>query len=206
MFDVGSIINGRYRVEGLCSKSGGMGEILFVTSLNSKLGFEIVLKYCRDVNDESLRRFRREVRLLSTFKGNSKVVQIVDQDLDHNPPYFVMKYYPEGDLCKLTDVLRGSYEVQEKYFLQMIDCIEELHSKGTFHRDIKPQNFLIDSSEIVVSDFGLTTEIGSDTAFTRSSVYWEVMDTFPPNSLTEALNMRMRPAMYSCWGRLYMSC
>jgi serine/threonine protein kinase len=79
-----------------------MGAILFVTPLKDTPGFRTVLKYCCDINEEPLKRFRREVRLLATFKGNSKVVQILNHDLDHDPPYFVMKYYPEGDLCKLT--------------------------------------------------------------------------------------------------------
>ncbi|HEY8716358.1 MAG TPA: protein kinase [Candidatus Acidoferrum sp.] len=183
MFDKGSIVNGKYRVEGLCSDAGGMGAIQFVTPVAGALGYQIVLKYCRQGDEESTKRFRREVRLLATFKGNSKVVQIVDQDLDHNPPYFVMKYYPEGDLSKLTSQLSTSLDLQENIFLQMIDCIQELHSRGTFHRDIKPQNFLMSNSRVLVSDFGLTTEIGSKTAFTRSSKFWGTHGFIPPEFL-----------------------
>ncbi|HXO38216.1 MAG TPA: hypothetical protein VN872_06240, partial [Candidatus Acidoferrum sp.] len=97
MFEAGNIIDGKYRVEGLCSDSGGMGRIIFVTPLYAPFPFDIVLKYCKDTQEEQLKRFRREVRLLGTFKGNSKIVQIVDANLDHDPPYFVMKHYPNGD-------------------------------------------------------------------------------------------------------------
>jgi serine/threonine protein kinase len=183
MFDPGDIIDGKYRVDGLCSDSGGMGAILFVTPMGQRHVLEVVLKYCKDNNDEQLKRFCREVRLLGTFAGNSKVVQIVDRNLDHVPPYFVMKYYPEGDLSKLAPTLQGSHETQERSFLQMIDCLQELHSRNEFHRDIKPHNFLLEDGQIIVSDFGLTTEVGSETAFTRRSMYWGTHGYIPPEFL-----------------------
>jgi serine/threonine protein kinase len=183
MYDTSEIIDGKYRVDGLCSDTGGMGEILFVTALAADPGFRVVLKYCRDANEESLSRFRREVRLVASFKGNSKVVQIVDHNLDQDPPYFVMKYYPDGDLSRLGPKFRSSVTLQENYLLQMIDCVQELHSRNEFHRDIKPQNFLVENDQLLVSDFGLTTEIGSNTAFTRSSAYWGTPGFIPPEFL-----------------------
>lgn len=146
--------------------------------------FNVVLKYCKDTADEQLKRFRREVRLLASFKGNSKVVKIVDYNLDHDPPYFVMKYYKDGDLFGQAKVIMNSPEAQERVILQMIECIQELHSRNEFHRDIKPQNFLLDGNQVVVSDFGLTTEIGSETGFTRSSVFWGTHGYIPPEFLT----------------------
>ncbi|MBP5998333.1 MAG: protein kinase [Azonexus sp.] len=184
MFYVGDVIDGKYIVDGLCSNAGGMGTVLFVTPRNSAPKFQVVLKYCKDTADEQLQRFRREVRLLASFKGNSKVVMIADHNLDCDPPYFVMKHYADGDLLKQAPAISQSLEAQEKSILQMIDCIQELHSRNEFHRDIKPQNFLLDGDQIVVSDFGLTTEIGSETGFTRSSVYWGTHGYIPPEFLT----------------------
>ncbi len=183
MFDIGEVIDGKYRVDGLCSDSGGMGVILFVTPLKTKPPFRIVLKYCRDNNEEQLKRFRREVRLLASFEGNSKVVQIVDRNLEHDPPYFVMKHYPDGDLSKRDTQLKASPKAQEQCILQMIDCVQQLHSRNEFHRDIKPQNFLLEKEQMVVSDFGLTTELGSETAFTRSSMWWGTHGYIPPEFL-----------------------
>jgi len=120
MFDVGDVIDGKYRVDGVCSDTGGMGTILFVKPLKGAPQFKVVLKYCKDSNEEQLKRFRREVRLLASFKNNSKVIRIVDQNPDHDPPYFVMKHYPDGDLSKQTPKLQGSFEAQEQTFLQMM--------------------------------------------------------------------------------------
>lgn len=75
MFQIGEIVDGKYRVAGICSHSGGMGEVPFVAQLADAPAFPLVLKFCRATKDEHVKRFRREVRLLSEFKGNSKVVQ-----------------------------------------------------------------------------------------------------------------------------------
>jgi len=180
VFNLGEIIDNKYRIDAVCSSTGGMGEILHVTQLVGAPAFPLVLKYCKDAAQEPLRRFRREVRLLNEFKSNSKVVQIWDQNLDADPPYFVMRFYAHGDLTKITDELRSSHDRQEFYFLKMIDCIQELHARSEFHRDIKPQNFLREGDDLVVSDLGLSTEVSSATAFTSSSAWWGTHGYIPP--------------------------
>jgi hypothetical protein len=94
-----------------------------------------------------------------------------------------MKYYEDGDLSREIESLRTSPAAQERRFLQMIECIQELHSREELHRDIKPQNFLRDGAGIVVSDLGLSTEIGSKTAFTTSSAFWGSQGYIPPEFL-----------------------
>lgn len=91
------IIDGKYLHMGTCSKSGGIGTIIFVKSLITEAPFSLVLKYCNNATPENLKRFKREVRLLTSFKDNSKVAQVFDHNLEYEPPYFVMKYYADGE-------------------------------------------------------------------------------------------------------------
>lgn len=182
MYKIGDVIDSLYTVTGICSEAGGMGAVLFVQT-PTPYPFPVVLKYCRDIADESIKRFRRESRLLATYAGNSKVVNVVDSNPDHDPPYVVMRYYSDGDLAKAAPQIRTSYNYLENATLQMIDSLHELHSRNHFHRDIKPQNFLLDNGNIVVSDFGLSTEVGSETAFTRSSTWWGTHGYIPPEFL-----------------------
>lgn len=68
-----------------------------------------------------------------------------------------MEYMPGGDFLGLLireNVL--SEPVAKFYIAEMILCIEEVHSLGCIHRDIKPDNFLVSASgHLKISDFGL---------------------------------------------------
>lgn len=179
-YQAGDIIDSKYRVDGTCSTAGGMGAVLFVTAISGGAQGKLVLKYCKIADEDCTRRFRRETRLLSEFSGNTKVVEILDHNLSHAPPYYVMPHYADGDLTSLHYELARNLPLQEKVFCQMIDCIAVLHAKGTFHRDIKPQNFLRDGAGIRVSDLGLSMQVDSATAFTRSSESWRTEGYDPP--------------------------
>jgi serine/threonine protein kinase len=92
-----------------------------------------------------------------------------------------MLYYAEGDLSRRQAALSTNPELQEKTFCQAIDCISELHARGVFHRDIKPQNFLQNGHDIVVSDMGLSVEIESTaTTITSTAEAWGTFGYAPP--------------------------
>lgn len=179
-YEVEDTIDGRFEVAGICSDSGGMGRVLLVEDITGTLDGTLALKYCREESDEYVKRFRREVRLLKQFSGNSKVVDVLHSNTKHEPPYFVMKFYPDGDLTVQIDEIKENLEEQERIFNLMLDCIAELHANDVVHRDIKPQNFLVDGDGLVVSDFGLGMEPGSTSRFTSSSMFWGTQGYLPP--------------------------
>ncbi len=184
MFRAGDIIDDKYRVEGICNDSGGMGTILFVKPITGEVEYAIVLKYCKETTEEGQKRFCREVRLLGEFDGNTKLVELLDHNLTHEPPYFVMKYYKGGDLTSVQESIKNDYSEQERYFNHMIDCIAELHQRGKFHRDIKPQNFLLDDGRVILTDLGLSKELESKSVATKSSAFWGTQGYLPPEFLT----------------------
>ncbi len=93
MYMADDIIGDRYLVQVICNDTGGMGALLYVEDMHGEHKEKIVLKYCRETGDEQIKRFSREVRLLSEYEGNERVVQLLDYDTNNEPPYFVMKYY-----------------------------------------------------------------------------------------------------------------
>lgn len=179
-FQVNDLIDSRFKVTGICSNSGGMGQILFVSDITNQISQACVLKYCREPDKKYIQRFKREVRLLEKFQKNPKIVDLLCSNVDYNPPYFVMKFYQSGDLTNIIEELKMNPVRQEDIFNKMIDCIYELHNNDVFHRDIKPQNFLIDGNTIVVSDFGLGIEPSSTSRFTQTSEYWGTYSFLPP--------------------------
>lgn len=179
MNNPGDIIDNKYKVISVLNTSGGMGEILEVHEIFNEENI-YALKYSKTTDDSLLDRFRREVRIMEEFVGNSKVVQIIDHNLKHSPPYFVMPKYVNGDLNTLSSELRSDFEMQERVFLSMADCIHELHIAGKHHRDIKPANFLRTEKGIAVSDLGLGTDILSSTCATMSHQWGGTREFMPP--------------------------
>lgn len=176
----GDVVEGRFQVVDICSSTGGMGSILHVVDLLDRTGRPKVLKYCKDKSPTALQRFQREVRLMYDFRGSEHVITIHHFNLDCIPPYFVMDFYEHGDLFSLSSQIQSNIATQEWVFLAMLDCVDALHTRGVFHRDIKPQNFLFDGTKLVISDFGLSAEIESFTRFTRSSEAWGTPGYLPP--------------------------
>ncbi len=180
---IGDVLDGRFRIDDLCSNEGGMGTIYHVTDLDSKgSSMPLVAKICKHTDPQIRTRFKREVRLLSNFEGNSRVVQMTHFNIKCSPPYFVMKFYSEGDLESNRSKFETRPDRMEKVFLQMIDCVNELHIKGIFHRDLKPQNFLFERGKIAVSDMGLSVEAVSPTRITSMNASGGTLGYSPPEA------------------------
>jgi len=172
------LIDNRYRILGILNNEGGMGTLLRVRDESSS---EIVaLKYCKLDEHEPRARFKREVRLMLEFKGNSKVVQLIGNNLDYDPPYFVMPLYTDGDLRTLSQAIQGDEELQEQLLLQMAECVQELHLAGKYHRDIKPANFLRTADGICISDLGLGIDTQSNSVMTLSQQWAGTQGYVPP--------------------------
>jgi serine/threonine protein kinase len=206
MSDLSSPIAERFNVLKTLSQHGGMGSLYLVTRIGGDGNQLFALKACKLEGEEPRRRFKREVRILLKFQGNSKIVEIVDHALDADPPSFVMKYYKEGDLMTLQQRMTEDPALQEYWFSEMIDCVAELHQKAVIHRDIKPQNFLIDGSHCVVSDLGLCVEHESSTIFTRKSQTWGTEGYAPPEFAAEGgfMNATIRADIYMLGKTFYV--
>ncbi len=181
-FTLGDVIDERFEVAGVCSDSGGMGTILHVKDQQSDGQEKLVLKYCKLIDSVARARFCREIRILDEFRGNHKVIQLVYSNLEHDPPFFVMNYYADGDLSNRMSEIQSDVDVQEKIFLQMCDAVGELHLKDIYHRDIKPPNFLIDGDHLRIADLGLVVDRESVTRMTSTGTAWGTEGFEPPES------------------------
>ena len=90
--------------------------------------------------------FCEEVRALSDFVSNEKVVQLCDYAFLPDLCQVVM--LTELAVCDLSQFLKWQeYEVQMedlgRIFLSLVQCVAELHAKDVVHRDLKPHNFLL---------------------------------------------------------------
>jgi serine/threonine kinase 38 len=90
----------------------------------------------------------------------SYLVQLMYSFQDNEKLYLAMEYCPGGDLRRLLDDLQTLTEDEAKVYLaDMIMAVNSLHQLEYIHRDLKPDNFLIDAQgRLKLTDFGLSKE------------------------------------------------
>ncbi|EAT33905.1 AAEL013826-PA, partial [Aedes aegypti] len=102
---------------------------------------------------------------------NEWVVKLYYSFQDKDNLYFVMDYIPGGDLMSLL-IKKGIFEedLARFYIAELTVAIESVHKMGFIHRDIKPDNVLIDKKgHIKLTDFGLCTGF----RWTHDSKYYQ---------------------------------
>ena len=93
------------------------------------------------------------------YTRNPWVVSLYYSFQDANYLYLVMEYVPGGDLMNLL-IKRGTFTEPEArfYAAEMMLAVDSIHKLHYIHRDVKPDNILIDRhGHIKLSDFGLCT-------------------------------------------------
>ena len=108
------------------------------------------------INKNQLVHIRAERDVLAQCKDDW-VVQLKYSFQDEKSLYLVMEYLPGGDLMTLLmkkDIL--TEQESRFYIAELVLAIESVHKINFIHRDLKPDNILIDNQgHIKLSDFGL---------------------------------------------------
>ncbi len=104
------------------------------------------------------KRFMDEANILQSLNYVPAVVKVFDYFDENNTCYFVMEYI-EGKTLNQYRYVRGGkvpYRDLIAIFLDVAECLEKVHKKSIFHRDVSPENILIRSEDNTVRliDFG----------------------------------------------------
>lgn len=137
---------------------GGMGVVY--EAVDSELGQHLAVKVLRYVPPEEaekhLRRFKREVTLSRRIK-HPNVAQIYEYGMAGRLPYVTMELVGGRDLGRLLEAVRRLDAATTVAILRQIALgTQAAHDGGVIHRDLKPQNVMVDDSGLVaILDFGL---------------------------------------------------
>ena len=116
------------------------------------------------LNSASLEtRFEIEIRINQQLH-HPGVVQMIDLYCDELNYYVIMEFCPNGDLFQyVVDRDRLSEDEAKPIIKQILETMNYIHSMGVSHRDMKPENILIDQlGRIKISDFGLSRFFGKN--------------------------------------------
>src|SRR5579872_4877121 len=159
----------RYRIESLLGE-GGMGTVY--KAVDKELGRTVALKLVRPefaANPAAMARFRQELLLASKI-SQKNILRIHDLG-DAGGMKFISMAYVEGhDLGKLLEGGRVPLERMLSFARQLCSALDAAHSENVVHRDLKPNNILIDHADcLFVMDFGLAKSIEAEaTMMTRT--------------------------------------
>ena len=138
---------------------GGMARVYkaYHARLRRDVAIKVILSQVAD--QEGFRiRFEREAQLIASLE-HPNIVAVYDFGEVGNLTYLVMQYVGGGTL---RDQLRNGRPLEPRrairYALQMAQALHHAHGRGIVHRDVKPQNMLISTSDpnmLLLSDFGI---------------------------------------------------
>jgi hypothetical protein len=120
-----------------------------------------------------LKRYLEEAKTLARFNEHPNIVTVRDYFEANNTAYLVMNYH-EG--VTLQNYLAGKggkipFDQALAIFMPVLDALKEVHSAGILHRDISPDNLLIDKTgRVILIDFGAARQAMGEKSKTLSVI------------------------------------
>jgi serine/threonine protein kinase/tetratricopeptide (TPR) repeat protein len=159
----GTVFAGRYEVIEELGK-GGMGEVYRV--FDNKIGEEVTLKLVRPeiaADGKTIERFRNELKYARKI-SHKNVCRMYDLHDEEGTPYITMEYVPGEDLKSMMAMAKQiSAETTVSIAKQICEGLAEAHRLGVVHRDLKPNNIMIDKKgNARIMDFGIARSLEAE--------------------------------------------
>jgi serine/threonine-protein kinase len=163
----GALFAGRYRIIRRLGQ-GGMARVYLAQ--DESLHREVAIKVLADRHSDDphfIERFQREARAAARL-NHPNIVQVYDQS--QGGMSYIVQEYVEGETLK--DLIRRESPLDPRraitIALQILAALRVAHQQGVIHRDVKPQNILMQpDGKLKVADFGIASA-GGDTEMTEA--------------------------------------
>jgi eukaryotic-like serine/threonine-protein kinase len=192
MTGIGTLISGRYRLDAIIGR-GGMSTVYraFDTVLERPVAIKLMHREIASDSDQ-LERFRREARAVAQL-NHPHVVKVIDAgeelSADVGTPYIVLEYVA-GDTLKETVRANGALDVPQAlaYAVEIARALGAAHDRQIVHRDVKPQNILIDpEGGAKITDFGIARSLDEEGLTMAGRVLGTTDYVSPEQALGEAV-------------------
>ena len=180
MLSKGQKINERYEIVKSIGE-GGMANVYLANDniLERKVAIK-VLRGDLSADDKFIRRFEREAQSVSNL-SHPNIVEVYDVGEEEGNHYIVMEYI-EGKTLKQLLKKRESLTLTEviDIMTQLTDGIAHAHESYIIHRDIKPQNIMIEDNGLIkITDFGIAMALNA-TQLTQTNSVMGSVHYLPP--------------------------
>jgi serine/threonine protein kinase len=151
-----ALLLGRYEVGKLLGQ-GNFAKVYHAH--NVRTGQEVAIKVMEKekiFKNGLTSHIKREIAVLRRVR-HPHIVQLYEVMATKLRIYFVMEYVRGGEL--FARVVQGRLKEADarRYFQQLVSAVAFCHARGVYHRDVKPENLLVDDAgDLKVSDFGLS--------------------------------------------------
>jgi serine/threonine-protein kinase len=178
---VGEVLADRYELEELVG-TGGMSSVFRAHDrlLDRKVALKILhQQYSSD--DDYVERFRREARSVASL-SHPNIVTVIDRG-EHEDRQFIVFEYIEGENLKQLIGRRGPAPVPNALELgiQIARGLAFAHHQGLVHRDVKPQNVLLNGDgRAKVTDFGIARSLDVQHGMTQTGTVLGTSDYIAP--------------------------
>ena len=168
---IGRVISGRYVVQAVVG-TGGMAVVY--RAFDQKKNRIVAIKVLRpeyESDEEFVRRFSREAEAASKV-SHENIVNMLDVGIDGDMRYIVMEYV-DGQTLKDMIRQRGTIhpDTAVRMAIRILAAVDHAHRNGIVHRDIKPQNIMVDNQgRVKVADFGIARLKAAQATNTEDSV------------------------------------
>lgn len=161
---------GRYKILGVIG-AGGMGAVYEAMQEAPRRRVALKVIKAGAASEMALHRFQFEAQTLAKL-SHPNIAQIYEAGTWENEgievPFFAMEYIP-GAQGVVRYVLKHNLSMQDRLALyeKICDAVHHAHQKGVIHRDLKPDNILVDSKgNPKIIDFGVARATDADLAVT----------------------------------------
>ena len=159
----GSTFAGRYQVIEELAK-GGMGRVykVYDKKINEKVALKLINPETES-DKESIRRFKDELKLARKI-SHRNVCRMFDLGEERGTNYITMEFVPGEDL-KSSLIRMGPLSAAKAIFIakQVCEGLAEAHGLAVVHRDLKPQNIMVDrKGNARIMDFGIARSLRAE--------------------------------------------
>ncbi len=151
---ISSFFEGKYTIAECIKKNAFSGVYIVVNNSSEKIFLKVILN--KEANNEVIRRFKREAKILSKLK-HKNIVEIIEYGFEKEVSFIAFEYFESYNLREFLSKNEVSQKTKYNLTAELFEGLNYLHQNKIIHRDLKPENILVnENNKLKITDFGLS--------------------------------------------------